>query len=186
MQNEIIRHDRLCCPVALTGRRTASLVSGPMPGPGSLTDVLARMQDRAARRRPMNFSLVRRARRKTAAQSPPIKAAVALSRCSPQPARVLFRLDSRDCGSRSGLPASRAFYFLPAATWLIADLQPSLRSERADLRQAIFAGRRRASAQRCFTSSLHVFAAAAVEANKSLHGAERSPTCFLTQSAIRP
>src|SRR5262245_2253686 len=58
-------------------------------------------------------------------------------------------------------------YFLPAATWLIADLQLSLRSARVDLMQANFAVRRRASAQRCFRSSVHAFAAAAVAANKS-------------------
>ena len=58
-------------------------------------------------------------------------------------------------------------YFRPAATWLIADLQSSLRLVRADLIQTNFAARRRVSAQRCFTSSVHTFAAAAVAANKS-------------------
>jgi hypothetical protein len=53
----------------------------------------------------------------------------------------------------------------PAATWLIADLQSSLRLARADLIQANFAVRRFASAQRCFTSFVHTFFAAAVAVN---------------------
>jgi hypothetical protein len=61
----------------------------------------------------------------------------------------------------------RLGYFRSAATLLIADLQSSLRLVSADLMQTSFAARPLASAQRCFTSSLHTFAAAAVAANKS-------------------
>jgi hypothetical protein len=61
---------------------------------------------------------------------------------------------------------SLGYSFLPAATWLMADLQSSLRLVRVDLIQANFAVRRRASAQRCFTSFVHAFAAAAVRVNK--------------------
>jgi hypothetical protein len=61
---------------------------------------------------------------------------------------------------------SLGYYLLPAATWLIADLQSSLRLARVDLMQTNFAARRRASAQRCVTSFVHAFAAAAVAVNK--------------------
>jgi hypothetical protein len=70
------------------------------------------------------------------------------------------------CRRPDPLPVARLGYLLPAATWLIADLQASLRSVRADVMQAIFAARRRASAQCSFTSAVHAFAAAAVAANK--------------------
>jgi hypothetical protein len=61
---------------------------------------------------------------------------------------------------------SFGYYFPPAATRLIADLQSSLRLARADLIQDNFAVRRCASAQRCFTSFVHAFFAAAVAVKK--------------------
>lgn len=57
-------------------------------------------------------------------------------------------------------------YFRSAAIWLTADLQSSLRLARADLMQATFATRLRASAQCCFRSAVHAFAAVATSATK--------------------
>jgi len=80
--------------------------------------------------------------------------------------RVRFGWLGRRSQQRTRRLTSLGYCFLPAATWLIADLHSSLRLVRADLIQANFAVRRCASAQRCFTSFVHAFAAAAVRVNK--------------------
>src|SRR6185369_16374790 len=68
----------------------------------------------------------------------------------------------------------------------MADLHSSLRLRRADFRQDTFSVRLCASAQCCFTSAVHVFAAAAVVANSVWHGSDRSFMWSFTQAAIRP
>src|SRR5690349_1523460 len=79
---------------------------------------------------------------------------VSSARLSPDNAELAPAVD--------GPPASA--YFRSAATWLTADLQSSLRLERADLMQVIFATRRFASAHCFFTSAAHAFAATVASA----------------------
>jgi hypothetical protein len=106
--------------------------------------------------------------------------APSLARCLPtgktkrQPVECAAVHRLRDClwvkphysFSRAATPTADFTYRRPAAIWLTADLQPSLRLPRADLTQAIFATRLRASAHCCFRSPAHAFAAVVASATK--------------------
>ena len=97
-------------------------------------------------------------------KTPTTQARVCVTNADPvSPRSIEF---PRICKASPDTTLTSLGYFRPAAIWLAADLQSSLRLASADLMQVTFATRVRASAQCCFRSAVHAFAAAAAPATK--------------------